>query len=81
MSGRQSVAASDTAVSPVQERSQMTASCRLGRLGCAGALLVFLVNLREHAAARIEAANQFTQTLQCGGPNGADSTYCATVIK
>jgi hypothetical protein len=26
-------------------------------------------------------ANQFTQTLQCGGPNGPDSTYCATVVK
>jgi hypothetical protein len=26
-------------------------------------------------------AGQFTQTLLCGGPNGADSTYCATVIK
>lgn len=26
-------------------------------------------------------ANQFTQTLQCGGPNGANSTYCSTVIK
>jgi hypothetical protein len=26
-------------------------------------------------------ANQFTQTLQCGGPNGTDTTYCATVIK
>lgn len=26
-------------------------------------------------------ADQFTQTLQCGGPNGADTTYCATQIK
>jgi hypothetical protein len=26
-------------------------------------------------------ADQFTQSLQCGGPNGPDSTYCATVIK
>ena len=25
-------------------------------------------------------ANQFAQTLQCGGPFGPDSTYCATVI-
>lgn len=26
-------------------------------------------------------ANQFTQTLACGGPNGPNSTYCATVIR
>ncbi len=26
-------------------------------------------------------ADQFTQTQQCGGPNGPDSTYCATTIK
>ena len=26
-------------------------------------------------------ANQFQQTLQCGGPFGADSTYCATILK
>ncbi len=26
-------------------------------------------------------ADQFTQTLQCGGPSGADTTYCATQIK
>jgi len=26
-------------------------------------------------------ADQFTQTRQCGGPNGPDSTYCSTVIK
>ena len=26
-------------------------------------------------------AGQFTQDLQCGGPNGPNSTYCATVIK
>jgi hypothetical protein len=25
--------------------------------------------------------NQFQQTLQCGGPFGPDSTYCATAIK
>ena len=25
-------------------------------------------------------ADQFAQTLQCGGPFGADSTYCATVV-
>lgn len=25
--------------------------------------------------------DQFQQTLQCGGPFGADSTYCATQIK
>ena len=25
--------------------------------------------------------NQFQQTLQCGGPFGTDSTYCATVVK
>jgi hypothetical protein len=26
-------------------------------------------------------ANQFTQTLQCGGVNGPNSTYCATSVK
>lgn len=26
-------------------------------------------------------ANQFQQTLQCGGPFGADSTFCATILK
>jgi hypothetical protein len=26
-------------------------------------------------------ANQFTQTQQCGGPFGPNSTYCATVLK
>jgi hypothetical protein len=26
-------------------------------------------------------ANQFTQTLQCGGPFGANSTYCSTILK
>jgi hypothetical protein len=26
-------------------------------------------------------ANQFSQTPLCGGPFGADSTYCATVLK
>ena len=26
-------------------------------------------------------ANQFSQTLQCGGPFGADSTYCAKTLK
>jgi hypothetical protein len=26
-------------------------------------------------------ADQFAQTLQCGGPFGANSTYCATVLK
>jgi hypothetical protein len=26
-------------------------------------------------------ADQFPQTLECGGPFGANSTYCANVIK
>ena len=26
-------------------------------------------------------ADQFNQTRQCGGPFGADSTYCATILK
>ena len=26
-------------------------------------------------------ADQFAQTTQCGGPFGAGSTYCATIIK
>lgn len=26
-------------------------------------------------------ANQFTQTLQCGGPFGADTTFCSTILK
>jgi len=26
-------------------------------------------------------ANQFSQTTQCGGPFGANSTYCSTVLK
>jgi hypothetical protein len=26
-------------------------------------------------------ANQFTQTLGCGGHNGPDTTYCATIVK
>jgi hypothetical protein len=26
-------------------------------------------------------ANQFAQTTQCGGPFGAGSAYCATIIK
>jgi hypothetical protein len=26
-------------------------------------------------------ANQFTQTFQCGGPFGANTTFCSTILK
>jgi hypothetical protein len=26
-------------------------------------------------------ANQFTQTLQCGGPFGPNTTFCSTILK